>query len=39
MAIERYRVQVDGEWIDIGIQRKGHLVVVTAGDESWEADL
>ncbi len=39
MAVERYRVQVDGEWLDLGVQRKGNVVVVTAGEESWVADL
>ena len=39
MAVERYRVQVDGEWIDLSVQRKGRFVVVTADDETWETDL
>jgi biotin carboxyl carrier protein len=39
MAVERYRVQVDGDWIDLSVQRQGRFVVVTAGDETWETDL
>ena len=39
MAVERYRVQVDGDWVDLTVQRKGRYIVVTAGEESWEADL
>ncbi len=39
MAVERYRVQVDGEWMDLSVEGAGGRVRVQCGDRSWDADL
>ncbi len=39
MAVERYRVQVDGKWMDLTIEGTGAGVRVQSGDKTWDADL
>ncbi len=38
MPAERYRVQVDEQWFDVAIEKKGERYQVTIGDKTWEAD-
>ncbi len=39
MGVERFRVQVDGQWHDVAIERVGQRLMVTTGEKTWEADL
>ena len=39
MAIERFRVLVDGKALDVAVERAGDRLLVSSGDRSWEADL
>lgn len=39
MAIDKYRVQVNGQWYDVALESKDGRVIATIGDKSWEVDL
>ena len=39
MAVERYRVQVDGAWMDVTLEPEGERVKVQCNDKAWDADL
>ncbi|MEE9286351.1 MAG: acetyl-CoA carboxylase biotin carboxyl carrier protein subunit [Dehalococcoidia bacterium] len=39
MAVERYRVQVDGRWMELALERKGDRIQVQCGEKRWDADL
>ncbi|MBI3743396.1 MAG: biotin/lipoyl-binding protein [Chloroflexi bacterium] len=39
MAVERYRVQVDGKWMDVALERTGEHMKVQIGDKTWDADM
>lgn len=39
MAVERFRAQVDGEWVDVTLEKSGDRMIVKSGDKTWNADL
>jgi len=39
MALERFHVQVDDEWLDVSVELREGCYVVTCGDRTWQADL
>lgn len=39
MAVERYRVMVDGKASDVAVERAGERLTVRSGERSWEVDL
>lgn len=39
MAVDRYRVQVDGRWLDVSIEAVEPGLRVRCGDKEWDVDL
>ena len=39
MALGRYRVQVDDQWIEVQVERRDGKVQATIGDKTWTVDL
>lgn len=39
MGVERFRVRVDDEWVDLTIERKDDGITVTSPNHTWNADL
>ena len=39
MAVERFRVQVNGEWYDVALETRDGKETATIGDKTWAVDL